>query len=92
MWFHLFISADKMKNERKLHILHYQKDLSVLGHPDLFFPLKYEVGWGWPRAERSLDISHVHIPHKEAKGRFCPCFFGTFMRTLKLLLSTYLLQ
>jgi hypothetical protein len=96
MWFHLFRSADRLKNERKLCILYSQKCFPILSHPAPFPPspppLNYGMGWGWPRAERSLDISHVYVPHREAKGRFCPCFFGTFIRKLKFLRSTYLLQ
>jgi hypothetical protein len=40
-------------------------------------PSNFEVGYigeiGWPRAERSLDVSNVYL-----LCRFCPYFFETF--------------
>ncbi len=44
----------------------------------------------WPRAEKSLDVSHVYFPYEEANSKCCPCYFATFLRTFKSLMKTYL--
>ena len=73
------------------------KDLSIIGHPVMAGiatvpsppSTQNEVGGGGGvfigglRVKRSLDVSHVYHYYREAKGRFCPCFFGTFLRTTK---------